>query len=224
MRSWSVPVVVVLLSACTTACGGAGKSTGSASSTASTRSTGVARTGSTAASTTSATSQTSLPAEHSNGRYLKDPDLDIGGPSQNSGYRDRDDSRILAYYGHPASAIVSREVAAVAKRYYAAAAAGDGKRACSMMEPSLVKSIPVVYGQLGASYLRGAKTCPAVMVRMFKHRHHELIAPVTVTGVLEKGKNAYALLGSTRIPASFIGVLHEHGAWMIDRPIGGSII
>jgi hypothetical protein len=157
-----------------------------------------------------------VPSEAATRRYLGYPKLAASVLLENA--------RILAkFYGQAASEAASRTITALVKRYYAVAKTGDGKQACSMMIPSIVKAIPVDYGEFGASYLHGAKTCPTVLSRMFEHSHGELTAPITVTGVLVKGDRAYALLDSARIHASTIALLREHGAWMVAAPLGSRI-
>jgi hypothetical protein len=148
-------------------------------------------------------------------RYIGDPGLSAGVI--------REDSRILAFYGHAADAVDRRAVTAVVKRYYAVAKVGNGKVACSMIAPGLLKAIPLDYGQFGAQYLHGAKTCQAVLSRLFKHTQRELAGWLIVTGVLVKGDRAYGLLGSSKMPASMIMLVREHGAWRIDAPLGGPI-
>jgi hypothetical protein len=156
------------------------------------------------------------------GRYLKDRDHDVP-RTANVGYRDSDDHLILAYYGRPASPGVRREVSTIVKRYYALGVADDGSKACAMILPSTVRAIPLNYGRLGPAYLHSAKTCTEVLARMFKHLRRQLSVPVAVTGVLVKGENAYALLGSARIPASFITLLRWHGAWKVEGVFGGGV-
>jgi hypothetical protein len=209
MRSVWALFAVALMCVWIAACGGTSRSTVAASTTS---------------SSAAITPAPPLPPGEANLPYVKDPDVDIGGANQNSGYRDKDDSRILAYYGRPASTAVRQEVASIASRYYAIAAAGKSKQACAMMSRGLLSEIPLVYGEFGASYLRGAKTCAALVSRLFAHRHRELIVPVVVTGVLVKSDHAYALLGSRKIPASFLALVDEHGEWMVERLIGAPVI
>lgn len=157
-------------------------------------------------------------------RYLKDADNDLGGRAVNRGFRDSDDAHILDYYGRPASPAVRRAVAHVAERYYRFAAAADGEKACRMGVPTMVKAAPIDEGQFGAPYLRGAKTCADAFTRLFRHYHRQLAVPITVTGVLVNGARAYALLGSTRMPASFLRLEQRHGKWLVASPFGGNIL
>jgi hypothetical protein len=58
---------------------------------------------------------------------------------------------------------------------------------------------------------------------MFKHSRRELSLPIAVNGVFVNGEQAYAPIGSARMPSSIIIVKHEHGAWMIAMPLGSRI-
>jgi hypothetical protein len=133
------------------------------------------------------------------------------------GYHDKDDGIVLNY-GTAASAAEERELAAFVERYHAAAAAEDGATACSMMASSLASSVPEDYGRApGPAYLRGAKTCPAVMRLVFKHDHEQLAAAAEVTGVRVKGERTLVMLGSTMAPASYCIVVRERGVWKIEN-------
>jgi hypothetical protein len=158
---------------------------------------------------------THLPSIATTRRYLNDPGLPVEVV--------REDSRILAFDGRAPSAAVSRSVTAAAKRYYALAVADDGKTACSMVTPGFAMALPVDYGQFGPSYLRGARTCQAVLTRIFKHSHDELTAPIKINGVLAKGNHAYAVLDSRKMPASILPLVEEHGTWMVYAPLAGRI-
>jgi hypothetical protein len=98
----------------------------------------------------------------------------------------------------PADAADRQAITALVGRYYAAALSGNGARGCSMIQPSLVKAIPLDYGKLGAPYLRRAKgTCPAVMSLMFKHEHRVLAREVPdlhVVRVAVSGTQGVAIL------------------------------
>jgi hypothetical protein len=180
---------------------------------------------------------------HASNRYLNDGDHDPIGdedgdnnadndndvsldykPVTNEGgnYHDADDSMTLAY-GHAAGPVDTRAVAALVKRYYAAAAAGDGKGACSMLLPSLAKAAPEDYGEFGPQYLRGGKTCEAVLSLLFEHFHNTLTAPVGVTGVRVEGNQAHALVGSATMSASYITLQRERGVWALNELLGNTL-
>lgn len=142
-------------------------------------------------------------------------------PNDNGSYQDSDDSSILAY-GHAANGADKRTITAVVKRYYAAAATGDGAKACAMLAPKFAESVAEDYGRgsTGPSYLQGGTTCPAVMMLLFQHSHAEVADPFDVTGVRLGDNHAYALLGSRVTVASYITLERRRGAWRIGALIG----
>jgi len=138
-------------------------------------------------------------------------------------YADKDDEEVLNY-GHPTDTADRQAITAIVKHYYAAAANGDGAMACPLIAPSLAKSIPEAYGGgSGPSYLRGGRTCQAVMSALFKHVHDKLTGHLQVTAVRISGKQAEALLGSTTMPASEIALQDEHGGWKIEALLSHSL-
>jgi hypothetical protein len=155
-------------------------------------------------------------------------DEDHDGPEdhvnpENDRYHDGDDGSVVAY-GRSASAVEERVIAALVERYHAVAVAGAGAVACSLIAPSVAGAIPEDYGRApGPTYLRGGKTCSAVMSLLFKHAHGQLAGAVEVTGVRVEGDRAIALLGSGTMPAGDIIVRREHGAWKIDGLIEGPL-
>lgn len=135
-------------------------------------------------------------------------------PTQNNSYHDSDDSPVSSY-GHAAGPADTKAVAATVERYYARESAGDGAGACALMAPAYARSVPVDYGQApGPAYLRGAKTCPAVMTRLLARSH--VSDPIHVTAVRLGGAHATAMVGSSDLPASYIGLVRRHGAWWIQ--------
>ncbi|HEY5194256.1 MAG TPA: hypothetical protein VIJ39_10350 [Solirubrobacteraceae bacterium] len=131
-----------------------------------------------------------------------------------NGYYDADDTAIT-HYGHAADATDRQALTAFSKRYYAAAAAGDGAKACSMIKPSFARAIPEVYGRgAGPPYLRG-KTCAVVMSLLFKHLHSQMAAPITVSGIRVEGSTARIIVGSPATPVGYLPMEHEGTGWKI---------
>lgn len=152
-----------------------------------------------------------------------DSDFDNDYKDRNLGYYDSDDGSALDY-GHAASAAQQRTLRALVERYYAAATAADGTRACPMIVSPLAGSIVEDYGQgAGPAYLRGAKTCAAVMSRFFKHIHSRLAAGFEVTGVRVAGNEGLVFLGSKGVPASEVLVEHQGGAWRVGSMFGSPL-
>jgi hypothetical protein len=135
-------------------------------------------------------------------------------------YFDQDDA-VVSSFGHSASASERRALLRVVRRYYEAAAVADGAAACRLIYPAFARTIPEDYGQApGPSYLRGAKTCAAVMSLLFAHERRLLSAAFEVTSVLVSGQEALVLLGSTVAPASVVIVRLWRGAWRVDELLG----
>jgi hypothetical protein len=136
---------------------------------------------------------------------------------------DKDDKATFAY-GHPANTAVRRATGRVLERYYAAAAAGDGVSACSLLPSDLARSVPEAYGQgAGPAYLRGGKTCQAVMSMLFKHFHGQLVEAPTVVGVLIQGDRAQVVLSSRRMRASHVFLQRQGSSWKVDELLGQAL-
>jgi hypothetical protein len=153
------------------------------------------------------------------GDGANDPDNDNPTPAS---YRfpDKDDKPIFAY-GHPPHAAEKTAIMTTFKRYYAAASTGDGAEACSLQLPSFARSVPENYAQTGAlSYLRGGKTCQAVMSMLFGHLHRQLAEAVTVVEVRVEDHVAQVIFSSRAMPASRIFLLREGSSWKIPTLIG----
>lgn len=124
------------------------------------------------------------------------------------------------YYGQLAGATDTDRAAVAIRRYYEAAARGETGRACSMIVPSLARALPIDYGKDGEAYLRGAKTCQAVLARMFGHRRSTLTVRPTVRGLLAHGTQGYAFIGSAKMPVSVVELQRGAGGWTIASPLG----
>ena len=142
---------------------------------------------------------------------------------QNDRYHDRDDASLVAF-GVAASPADDGAVKTLVKRYYAAGAASDGAKGCGMIAPGIANSIVENYGRgPGPAYLRGADSCGAVLFRLFRHEHARFATPFTVTAVRVSGDEAFAFLGSSATPASYVALRREKGTWMIGGLLGGSL-
>jgi hypothetical protein len=153
--------------------------------------------------------------------YLNDGDGDSFGAQEDRSYHDSDDNS-LSFSGEAraASASEARTVTMVVRRYIALAAAGDGARGCSMLQPSLAVAMPLDYGKFGAPYLRGATTCQAVVARMFNHSRSQWSAPVAVTGVVVmSAEHTAVMVGSVKMPASYFILQRENGGWKMTIPL-----
>jgi hypothetical protein len=141
---------------------------------------------------------------------------------------DTDDHQAILAFGGTADAADQRAVTIAVKRYYAAAAAGDGARGCSLLVSSLAATVASDYGH--TRYLRGG-SCAAVLSKLFRRRHAELVADRDTLEVLParvRGDLIVALLSWTQSSREGQIVLRrERGAWKLaglldgPRPLDG---
>jgi hypothetical protein len=151
-------------------------------------------------------------ARRADAPLLGDEDRDA---AAGAAYFDRDDGPTRSF-GHAAGAAQAAAIAAVVKRYYAAAAARDGTAACALTYYLTVETIPEEYGEPpGPRYLRGARTCTAVLDIFFNRAHRQLTAPVTVAGVRVRGAFANALVGFRTLPAGVVKLRREGRTWKV---------
>jgi hypothetical protein len=201
------------LSVGASACGGA--STGTHPSPPASATAGT--TGSTATASTSTTAAT---PDFTKADADRDNDIGVIGD---------DKSNVSALgFGHEASPPDKRAVTALVKRYYAAALAGRGARACSLLYSPFAEATPEDYGQVpGPLYMRGAHTCAAVMTRLFAHFHRQLAVQVPrlggVTHVRLQGGRGTALLGFAGMPERAISVAREGHTWKIFELLDGEL-
>jgi hypothetical protein len=123
-------------------------------------------------------------------------------------------------FGHSATPVDRQAVTALVTRYYAAAAADNSATACSLIISSLANAVPEDYGQAPAPpYLRGGKTCQAVMSRLFTHFHRRMVtdaATLKVTQVRLKTTGGYAVLNFGVKPEREITVVREGHVWKVS--------
>jgi hypothetical protein len=147
------------------------------------------------------------------GALLNDRD---GDEPANSGYRDADDGEIDAY-GHAASAPEADTIASVVRAYYTAAASGDARRACALTYYLDAETLPEKYGEPpGPLWLKGARTCPALLARVFARYHKKLTVPLVVTAVRVNGVHVDALVGFKTLAAGYVKLRREGSAWKVD--------
>lgn len=159
----------------------------------------------------------SASAEAARMRGNDSADADNIGPGEAS---ENNDDREVEVFGHAAGRADRLAVSAFAKRYLAVATAEDGATACSMLLPSLAKSLAIRFeGPSAPSYLRG-RTCAAVLAKFFKHKHKQLVAEdsaFTVTAVRIAKNRAYGLMSFARYPEPRYFDLERVGhAWKLN--------
>jgi hypothetical protein len=153
------------------------------------------------------------PASSATAGLLGDQDRDA---SPTVSYEDSDDRETHAY-GRPATAAQAAALTALVRSYYAAAAADEPARACSLTYYARAEELSEEYdGPPGPHWLSGVKTCADVLGRVFAHYRAELRAPVFVTSVRVYGNHAQVLVGFKTVPAGFLMAHREAAGWKVD--------
>jgi hypothetical protein len=144
-----------------------------------------------------------------------DRDNDSGLPGDNHDNKET--------FGHPASPTDQRAIAALVKRYYAAALAENGARGCALLYSTLVEAVPIDDGrEPGApTYMHGRTTCASVLTALFKHYHAQLAAELPrlqVTSVHTREHEGFAHLRfGGGLPERRIGVKRERRTWKMSQ-------
>lgn len=128
------------------------------------------------------------------------------------------DDNHISTYGHAASGLERREIAALARNYLAAVVSHDGARACALMYSTLAETVPVNYGRPpGAPKWRGS-TCAVVMSKIFADPREAQVRElrgVRVTGVRVRGRFGFVQTAALAMPAGELSIEREHGRWRI---------
>lgn len=237
-RLLSVLFASGLLVALTSGCGDASKTTGSSASSSSSSSSTTTTSSSIASHSETSTDLTTSaipPGQSLRGDGDTDNPSDIDGNGDVDPGKDNDDDYPTAAsykfpdtddkatftYGHAPSVAEARALTSVVKRYYAAASAGDGAIACSLLLPAFARSVAETYGGVGGpAYLRGGKSCQAVMSMLFKHDREQLSEAITVVKVRVQGSTAQVVLSSRKMRASVVVLTRQAGSWRIGELIG----
>jgi hypothetical protein len=147
-------------------------------------------------------------------RRDRDNDSDNGTGS----YFDRDDSS-LRDIGRAADPLDRHSIVALLRRYFAAAVAEDGARACAILAASIARSVPQTLGQPpGPPYLAGT-SCAPIVSKVFEQDHRQLVAYARllhVSDVRVTANRAVVILDVQPLPGREIWVQREDGVWKID--------
>lgn len=153
----------------------------------------------------------------------KPTDQDNDSDSNGKSYFDADDAQFRRY-GHAAGRRDRLRIARLVKRYYKAAAAGDGMSGCALMAVPLAGSLPqTLAGSAGPPYTRGVgNTCRGVLKAVFVHYHRQLAAhlpTLSVSDVRLEGSQGNVVVRFDGLPGRIIGVARERGAWKINAVV-----
>jgi hypothetical protein len=174
-----------------------------------------------AASTTDANRTEATKTEQIYTKADADHDNDVGAPSD-----DTNNNSVLDY-GDAASTADEQAVTKLIKRYYAAAVAGNGSGACSMLISTLAEAVAEDYGHgsAGPRYLSSGTTCPSVMKLLFEHSHTALLAAVPslkVTRVRVMGHGGLAIISFGAVERQ-AGVIREGHTWKVTALLDSEI-
>lgn len=127
-------------------------------------------------------------------------------------------------FGHAANASNTRLITTLIKRYYAAAYAEDGAKACSMIYSLTAESVPEDFGQSppGPQYMQG-KTCSAVLTLLFKHFHPQIaleLPKLKVARVRLLEHHGMAVLSFGAMPELAIYIVREGHTWRLVDLLG----
>jgi hypothetical protein len=145
------------------------------------------------------------------------PDVDYPEPSY-----DGDDGP-ARHFGRAADTADRRAVTLLLRRYYAAAIARDGRRACSLMASRLAKSVVEDHSRSRLDPALHGKPCAAIMSVLFTRQRGRVAVEagtLRVAGVRVAGEEGYALLRMKTAPVGWAFVLREHGAWKLGTFAG----
>jgi hypothetical protein len=136
-------------------------------------------------------------------------------------------------FGQRAGAADTHVVEELVRRYYAAAAAGNGRTACGLMDLRLARSrdyarvVPPEYAPAPGSSVFQGKTCAQIAALVFEPAHRLLVADapsVRVTELRVAGAHALAVLIYTTDPESEIPLVREHGMWKVDAFLAAPLL
>lgn len=175
---------------------------------------GLANVGCGASGQTSSTS-----SKGPSSKRLPAPDGDNDIDSLGQGRYDPDND-VDPTYGPAAGAGERQAIGALIKHYYAAAAAEEGARACSMLYPLIAEAIVEEHHPgKGPPALRG-NTCAQVAGNVFVQRHRELVADAATLsfGWMQRQQRQAVVLahfGPTR--ELIVRVHRTQGGWKMNN-------
>lgn len=151
-----------------------------------------------------------------NAKVDADHDNDVGAPND-----DRRHTQILSF-GRAASPSERRAITTLVERYYAAALAGEGDRACSLLYLTIAETVPEDDSREPGtpSYLKGQTTCGGVLRALFAHYHAQLAAEapkLKVADVRLVEHHGLVVLRFGALPERQTSVMREGHAWKMSQ-------
>lgn len=130
---------------------------------------------------------------------------------------------VMSEFGQVADPTDRSQITTLVEHYYAAAANGEGGKACGLLFFALAEAAPEKYHWApGPRWLNGANTCQAVLTRVFHHFHAVLRLRPTVTLVRVSGKRARALLHWSKLQAGYVEAVREGSFWKLNSLLAES--
>lgn len=119
-------------------------------------------------------------------------------------------------FGHEAAPAERHLITALISAYYAAAAKGDGRKACPMLHSWTVQAL---LDENGGQEASRRATCPVVLSKLFRQEHHRMAidhATLEIVGVRIRGRRALVILRFEKasLPDQ-MGVRIQGGHWKI---------
>ncbi len=142
--------------------------------------------------------------------------LDTDGDDDVPGSHGDTDNDEFLTFGPAADTAERQVIVATIRRYYAAAVAGDGVRACSMLFAPIAEAVVEERGQTMGSPSPRGEVCAQVLSKLFKQHRRELVEDVRLIDVSEiqvKGNRGMARVrfGATR--ERLERLQRERGVW-----------
>jgi hypothetical protein len=209
MKATLTALAMALLSLGMLACGGTGKVSGTTTLSSSAN-----------AGATSPRSKTASSSAAPGSYWKNDADKDSDDYAHSGTLPDDDDdSKLVALYPGKPSQASQREIAAIVKSYYAAAAADDGTKACELLDSSLAAGLSENAGS--------AASCVTPIDRLFAQERQQLsedeVSTMVLTGIHMNGELALALLGFRKAPERELQLEREGRAWKIGALVDSEI-
>jgi hypothetical protein len=136
------------------------------------------------------------------------------------------DNDAVPEFGPPADVADRRSILTLFGHYYAAAEAGDGARACSMLDALIAETLVEEHHHgKGPSSLQG-DTCIQVISKLFRQHRSELAEDATggyrVLLIQVRGNRGYVLVrfsAKRELRELRVFVRRVHGVWKMETPL-----
>jgi hypothetical protein len=135
-----------------------------------------------------------------------------------------DDDEGTLGYGHLADSADGQAIMSLVKRYFADAATESGAKACALLTPFVAETVVEVDGHTSA--LKGG-TCAAVMTKLFKQHHQDLLGKRTSLKIMRigvEGDKSLVALDFPEIPEVRQIVMRRYNnRWTVLQMLDGII-